>query len=362
MFLGLTARTASSVIGFVRKWFCKHSRVLSVAPLIFGVLDLGGCSSLYLVDANGKLFKVERLDLTPNGQIATFYPGTDAAVPRPAGLSRAGCANALFVLDGMGNQVFDVNAVTGAHILPSPIPGIANLPPFHEGLATSGRGDQLYYCRSAPPNTSGGCNLFVYSLPDGVENPTPLKDLGTVFRQPFTLTGLTLNPADGMLYGTGRDANLDKWLFRIATDGTQFSCLGKTRFGGSQSGPGCGGETGGQPIGVAGLEFYGGSLYGIDNQNIVPVPDPNNSGPNPLPHLLVINPSNGQVEMAFRTAIGDGQGDRNLGQVTDLAAVSIVAWYVRPLCWRDVTTIVIIAAAGTALLVFFMFRRRAKGA
>jgi hypothetical protein len=321
----------------------RHAFQVLFGMSVFTLTFTGCQNSLYLVNGQGKLFRVSPSQSGMNGPTATVESSIDTGLLSPEGLSSGGCANAVFVLDGSGNQIIEINPITGAHVPPSPIPGIVSSPPILPGLATSIRYDRLFYCRT---DALGSCTLFSFALSNNT--PTQVIDLGvqTAFRQPFTLTGLTLNPSDGMLYGTGRDMN-DKWLFKVAVDGSSFSLIGKTDFQVNQN------QT--QPVGVEGLEFYRGILYGIDNTNTVPVSGP----PNPFPHLIVVSSSTGQITGAYRTEFAAGQTN-NLGTVMDVGSATLVPLYSEPLCWRNLTLIVVIPIVVVVLFLLFVLGRKRR--
>jgi hypothetical protein len=148
-----------------------------------------------------------------------------------------------------------------------------------------------------------------------------------------------------MLYGTGRDMN-DKWLFKVAVDGSGFSVIGETGFPVSQSQS--------QPVGVAGLEFYRGTLYGVDNTNTVPVSGP----PNPFPHLIVVSSSTGRITIpAYRTEFAVGQTN-NLGTVMDVGSATLVPLYSEPFCWRNLTLIIVFPIVVVVLLLLVVLGRK----
>jgi hypothetical protein len=340
-------------------------------PLALTVF-LGGCQNLYVVSQNGKLFKVDQLD--PNatgGARAIFERGIDTTVPIPNGMC-AGCSSFLFVLGGQGSHVYRVDPGNGAFLPPSPLPGLVTDPTIEEGMASGSRGNLLYYCRDV--GTSGGCTLFQYSI--SANQQSTVLDLGSVFRptdqsgnslcpinpsnpnaRPFRLAGLTLNPADRMLYGTGRDCHNDAWLFKVAVDGSNFVKIGKTFWNTMPPTPCSFAETNNpnpcQPISIAGLAFVGGTLYGMDNVRQIDLPN------NTAPHLLAIDPGSGQVVAAFLTIPRDptlSPLDLNLGVITDLSPVA--PWYTLPLCWRNLTLIVILGGLIAAMLVWALFLRK----
>jgi hypothetical protein len=109
-----------------------------------------------------------------------------------------------------------------------------------------------------------------------------------------------------------------------------------------------------QPINIAGLAFAGGILYGMDNVRQIDLTS------NKVPHLLAIDPRSGHVLTAFLTRPRDptlSPSDLNLGTIMHLSPVA--PWYTLPLCWRNLTLIVILGGlVAVALLWTFLLRKK----